>query len=358
MRSSTVVFSSLLLAACGGASTGGSAPSPTAPAAAQEPAATVEAPEPPPLSPAEAQRKALAEYAVAWDGGDADTAASFYSADGVIKLAGAPDVTGSAAIHGLIAANLGVSTDDKTPFTRLFIDGNVVIGEWVWAGTHTGDLMGLPPTQKPFGLKGISIYFFDDNAKLKAAHAYFDIGSLMSQLGVSKEPAPPLQALPTEAALEFTATDSENEERNLALAASMFEAVEKKSEKQFLASITDATEWEDTRKAETVKGEKAIRNYFKTQLKAFPDAKMTVVESWATGDYVILEWEFTGTHLGKLGPIAATKKPVKLHAVDILQFDDDGKIVKGWVFGNTAEMAMQLGLMPAPGAAPKAAPKK
>ena len=358
MRSSIVVFSSLLLAACGTATTGGSAPSPTAPAAAEEPAAPVEAPASPAMSPAEAQRKALAEYAAAWDAGDADAAASFYSAGAVIKLAGAPDVTGSGAIHGLVAANLGMSSDDKTPFTRLFSDGNVVIGEWVWAGTHTGDLMGLPPTQKPFGLKGISIYFFDDAAKLKAAHAYIDMGTLMSQLGVSKQPAPPLQALPIEAALEIAATDSESEQRNLALATSMFDAFEKKSEQQFLASVTDATEWEDTRRAETVKGEGAIRNYFKTQLKAFPDAKVTVLEAWAAGDYVILEWQFTGTHLGALGPIAATKKPVELHAVDILQFGDDGKIIKGWVYGNTAELAMQLGLMPDPGAAPKATPNK
>lgn len=362
MRNPIAVVTSLLLAACGGATAASPPPAPSAPAAETKPTTeqgeVTAAPAPTALSPAEAQHKALADYAVAFDSHDAQKAARFFTDRAVIKLAGAPDVVGHDAIVATIASNHGISADAKTPFTRLFSHGNVVVGEWIWAGTHTGDLMGLPPTNRPFGLNGVSIYFFTPEAKLEAAHVYFDMGTLMSQLGASKQPARPVQALPTEPALKIASTNAGNEPRNLGLATSLMGAFEKKSEANFLASMSDTTRWDVLREPATVQGTKAAKTHFKSLLKAFPDAKVTIDNSWAVGDFVIVEGTLSGTHKGALGPIAATKKPVNLHFADIMEFDSAGKIVKGWSYGNSAELAMQLGLLPPPAGAPKPSNKQ
>jgi predicted ester cyclase len=303
MRKSTVIVTSLILAACGGSTTGTLQPAANASAEDPQPPAPVE---PAPLTPAEARSAALADYAVAWDAGEVERAASHYADDAVIRLAGLPDIKGRDAIAGVIAANTGASSDDGTPFTRLFTHGNVIVGEWIWAGTHTGDLNGLPPTQKRFGLQGVSIYFFDEAAKLEAAHVYFDAGTLMTQLGVSKQPARAALALPTEPALSVVSANTETEARNTALAHTLMGAFERKREADFLASVTDATEWNDMRHPGSSKGIKDAKARFKMLTNAFPDAKVSISNTWATGDYVIVEGTFSGTHRGALGPIKAT----------------------------------------------------
>jgi predicted ester cyclase len=94
--------------------------------------------------------------------------------------------------------------------------------------------------------------------------------------------------------------------------------------------------------------------------KAFPDLKSTIVNAWGIGDYVIDEYEMTGTQKGPLVmgkmTLPATGKPVDIHGLEVLQLKD-GKMVKGWGYENGVEFAMQLGLMkpPGQGAAAKAA---
>ena len=63
---------------------------------------------------------------------------------------------------------------------------------------------------------------------------------------------------------------------------------------------------------------------------------------------MIAESTTSGNHTGPLGPLKPTKKAVAMHGLDIMQMKE-GKIVKGWSYGNSAEMMTQLGLMPMPG---------
>jgi predicted ester cyclase len=106
---------------------------------------------------------------------------------------------------------------------------------------------------------------------------------------------------------------------------------------------------------ETMKGKAAGKKYFTAMTTAFPDVKATTQNAWGIGDVVIAEGTITGTHKGAFFGIQPTKKQVSLHGVDIMQFKD-GKIVSGRSYGNGAEMMMQLGLMPQPGAAKDAKP--
>jgi steroid delta-isomerase-like uncharacterized protein len=122
-----------------------------------------------------------------------------------------------------------------------------------------------------------------------------------------------------------------------------------------MGGASDDITWDDMTQPETMKGKAAGKKYFAAMTTAFPDVKATTQNAWGIGDVVIAEGTITGTQKGAFFGIPATKKPVSLHGVDIMQFKD-GKIISGRSYGNGAEMMMQLGLMPQPGAAKDAKP--
>jgi predicted ester cyclase len=90
-------------------------------------------------------------------------------------------------------------------------------------------------------------------------------------------------------------------------------------------------------------------------MTAFPDMKGKMTQSFGDREFVVAEFEYTGTQKGPLGPIKPTGKSVDMHQLEIDQFKD-GKIVKGWAWGNNMEMLTQLGVVPGPGDAPAPAP--
>jgi predicted ester cyclase len=109
--------------------------------------------------------------------------------------------------------------------------------------------------------------------------------------------------------------------------------------------MTDTSEWTDNTQPAPSKGKAEAKKFFDMHMKAFPDAKMNVKNSWAFGDFVVTETQMTGTNTGPLFGKPATKKTVALDSVDIVQLKD-GKMVKGWSFGNGMQAAEQLGMLP------------
>ena len=140
------------------------------------------------------------------------------------------------------------------------------------------------------------------------------------------------------------------ETKNLAAAKAFNGAFESKKESDFVGPLADDVEWNDFMQPESSKGKDAAKKFFGGFVKSFPDAKQDLTSSFAVGDFVIHETSFTGTQKGALGPIKATNKQVNLHGVDVIQFSKDGKVVKGWTYGNSIELVGQLGLFrpPAP----------
>jgi steroid delta-isomerase-like uncharacterized protein len=358
MRKSFVVAVGVLLAACGGGADENKGPAtPTTPVATATAttAPTAEAPkkeEPKQaqLSPAEAQKKTMMEFGAAMNAHDAKKVAALYTDNAVMKMAGMPDLTGREAIQGHFQKMFDAMPNGKGADTRVWMKGDVAIGEWAMTGTHTGEFMGIKGTEKPVGMMGADVIWFTPEGQIKEQHSYMDMGTIMSQIGVSKHKARAVPTLPTTPPQVFTSTAAADEQKNVDAATKMMGAFEKKSEADFIGAVADDITWDDMTQPETMKGKDSGKKYFKMMTTAFPDGKITSSNVWGIGDYVIVENTMTGTQKGALGPIAATKKPVTLHGIDIMQFKD-GKIVKGWSYGNSGEMMMQLGLMPQPGAA-------
>ncbi len=91
--------------------------------------------------------------------------------------------------------------------------------------------------------------------------------------------------------------------------------------------------------------------YVMSWLRAFPDARQTIVNELVAGDWVVHEFTFTGTHTGTLtspdGDIPPTNRSVTGHGVQIQRIER-GRIVDERVYFDQVEMLSQLGLMPEP----------
>ena len=63
-------------------------------------------------------------------------------------------------------------------------DGLVTV-EWVATGIHSGDLPGLPATNRPFTLRGVTVVI-RENGKIVRESLYYDVTDLYRQLGRQK----------------------------------------------------------------------------------------------------------------------------------------------------------------------------
>lgn len=319
-----------------------------------------EEPKPEPAKPtlAELQAKALGAMVEAMNAHDAKKVAALYAETATWKFPGAPDTTGREKIEQAVGMMFQTFPDMKIANAVVLTKGDVTVTQFALTATHKGDMGPIKATNKPVGWQAIAIQFWTPEGQIKDEHAYWDNGTMMSQIGLSKMKAP---AIPTLAATTtaVTAKGDDAETKNVDLVKGMYGAMEKKSADAFTALMTDTSEWNDNTQPAPSKGKSDAKKFFDAHMKAFPDAKMNVKSSWGFGDFVVSEVTMTGTNTGPLFGKPATKKAVSMDSADLVQMKD-GKIVKGWSFGNGMQVAEQLGLLPKPkDAAPaKAAPAK
>ena len=92
-----------------------------------------------------------------------------------------------------------------------------------------------------------------------------------------------------------------------------------------------------------------VVQYFRIMLAAFPDLRMDVQDSFASGDKAVARLRISGTHQGEFMGIPATGKPVSVNLIDITRFGDDGLAREHWGVADQLAMMQQLGVIPAPG---------
>jgi steroid delta-isomerase-like uncharacterized protein len=356
-----------VLAACGGGEENQAPKTPATPPAATTaptPATTAEAPKEeakPKESLAELQQKTVKGLIEAINAHDAKKLSGFYAEGGVVKIAGAPaDASGREAIAQSYTKLFEAFKDYTTAPSRVFMKGDIVVVEWAFNGTHTGDLWGIKASEKKVGAQGVDVLWFTPEGHVKEHHVYYDGGTILSQIGISKQKA---RSIPTLASSpqSVTSNGSADETKNVDAMKNMATAMDGKKEADWLGTMSDTVEWDDMTQPQTSKGKGEAKKFFKEMTTAFPDVKTTVTNSWGVGDFAITENSWTGTHKAAFFGIPATKKSVTVKSIEIAQLKD-GKLVKGWSYSNGADFAQQLGLAPKPGEAKagdtKAADKK
>lgn len=98
-----------------------------------------------------------------------------------------------------------------------------------------------------------------------------------------------------------------------------------------------------------LEGPEAITEYAMGWLNAFPDARLTGDEYIATGDRVVHEFTFAGTHEAPLhgpeGEIPPTHRRLEGRGVEIYRVAG-GKIAESHLYFDQVQVMTQLGLMP------------
>ena len=103
-----------------------------------------------------------------------------------------------------------------------------------------------------------------------------------------------------------------------------------------------------------VEGRDAATEYAMAWLRAFPDARLSVNNEIAAGDWIVQECTFEGTQddtfSSPTGDIPATHKRVNGRCVQILKVED-GVITDTRLYFDQVQVMTQLGLMPEPATA-------
>lgn len=103
-----------------------------------------------------------------------------------------------------------------------------------------------------------------------------------------------------------------------------------------------------------IEGRDAATEYAMSWVRAFRDARITVNNEFADGEWVVQEFTFTGTHDGTLmspaGEIPPTHKTLNGRGVQIFRVEGDA-IADTRLYFDQVQVMTQLGLMPEPTAA-------
>ena len=83
--------------------------------------------------------------------------------------------------------------DSKGTFIREFVSNDSVVLELVWKGVHTGPLQtptgAIPASNKPIEVPACEIFRIE-GGKVRSATHYFDMLTLLNQIGVTGTAAP------------------------------------------------------------------------------------------------------------------------------------------------------------------------
>lgn len=103
--------------------------------------------------------------------------------------------------------------------------------------------------------------------------------------------------------------------------------------------------WEDVVDHNPVPGQRAghdgLRDVLRDFHEAFPDQTMELHGTLADGEFGVDFWTFRGTHLGRLGDVEPTGRPVVFSGIDVARIVD-GRIKEIWHVEDLARMTAQL----------------
>ena len=100
-----------------------------------------------------------------------------------------------------------------------------------------------------------------------------------------------------------------------------------------------------------IEGREAATQYAMAWLNAFPDARLTIKNELASGDWVAQEFTFEGTHeaplSGPAGEVPATNRRLTGRGVQVFRVENDA-VVDTRLYFDQVQILTQLGLMPEP----------
>ena len=111
--------------------------------------------------------------------------------------------------------------------------------------------------------------------------------------------------------------------------------------------LTDQVRFQDPVFPNLSSGIQSIKNHIEGTRKAFPDLKITVDDTIAERDEVVLHWTARGTHQGQFLGMQPTQRKVTIDGTSIYRLDGS-KIAESHANWNLATMMAQLGVVEVP----------
>ncbi len=122
---------------------------------------------------------------------EVDKVLSFFTDDCVYEDVAAGKVCrGKQELKAFVTSWYALSSDMKFELTSHFSAGDRLATEWIMSGTHTGEVLGIPATNKKFSVKGASITKLSKD-RISRNTDYYSLATFLQQIGI-------LPATPTE----------------------------------------------------------------------------------------------------------------------------------------------------------------
>ena len=124
----------------------------------------------------------------AWNAHDPDGVARLVSDDFVSESDTLPAaLRGPEAVRQAVQMYVHAFPDLHFEVEQILASGDHVTVRWVATGTHGGELMGIPPTNRRVVTHGCTVEEVR-NGKLVREWIYWDTGNLLRQIGVLPSP--------------------------------------------------------------------------------------------------------------------------------------------------------------------------
>ena len=137
-------------------------------------------------------REVGAKWVEAFNAHDEDAIREQNADNIVFEAPGDVQLEGNDASTGYAMAWLNAFPDARLKVSSTFVDGDTLVQEFTFEGTHEGTLSGpagdIPATNRRLTGRGVQILRVD-NGKVADARLYYDQVQVLTQLGLMPEPA-------------------------------------------------------------------------------------------------------------------------------------------------------------------------
>ena len=135
----------------------------------------------------ESNKIVVRRFLEAFNAGNLAGVAAVCAPNVVVHNSGAPDPLNLEGFRQLAGVFLAAFPGGKHTIEDLIAEGDKVVCRATYRGTHTGDLMGIPPTYKSVTVSAMIIDQLADG-KIVESWRLFDQMAMMQQLGVIPAP--------------------------------------------------------------------------------------------------------------------------------------------------------------------------
>ncbi len=211
-------------------------------------------------------------------------------------------------------------------------------------GTNDGEMMGKPASNKAMSMFTAELVEMSPEGKIAKDRWWMDQGTAMHQMGMHENEMAPASETAWAEAVWVKAENNEAETANVAFVKGMEEHVAKADVDGYMALVADDVSFRYVGHKDPANGKAEYKKGFDMWM-AMAEHKGTVAEIWGAGDWVVSVSDLVTTMKTDLPGTKDTKgKEVKSKVVEFYQVAD-GKLKTHWVFENTMNYGVQLGLM-------------